>query len=123
MKQYGICTKCGEYKIVQDHHVHGYGGDHKDTVVKYCNSCDQKAHFKARKEGKCNLTHADVNKLSRNSYSRRINQHIEISCETIIPYVVLREFIVYNKNTGTPACSTQFQAAGGKKLLNIVCGD
>ena len=57
MKQMGLCQKCGETKIVQDHHILGYNEDNKDYVVKYCNSCDQKAHLKARKEGKCNLTH------------------------------------------------------------------
>lgn len=119
MKQMGICHKCGQQKIVQDHHIKGYLGDNKDHVVKYCNTCDQLAHIKARKEGRCNLSHEDVNKLSRNSYSRRVNQHMEVSTETMMPYVALREFVVYNKNTGTPVCSTMFQANGGKHLLNI----
>lgn len=119
MNKIGVCEKCGETKNVRNHHIKGYGEENKDYVVKYCNICDQKAHQKAREEGRCNLSHEEVCKLSQNSYARRTHQTINISCDTLMPYVYLRELIVYNINTGKPTCETIFQANGGRKLLYI----
>lgn len=52
MKRMGICQKCGQYKMVHDHHYKGYDSD---EVAPYCQGCDLKAHHKAKKEGKCEI--------------------------------------------------------------------
>lgn len=74
MKEKGICSKCGQLKPVVHHHYKGYGCD--ETKL-YCYSCDQKAHYKARKEGKCILSHDEAKQLSQKSSNNdRINKFL-----------------------------------------------
>lgn len=63
----GTCQKCGQYKMVRDHHYKGYD---TDETAPYCQSCDIKAHNWARWEGKCNLSAKEA-KRKRADYYRR----------------------------------------------------
>jgi len=67
----GICKKCGEYKMVQEHHSKGYLPPYQDFTEPYCQKCDRKAHFDAKCEGKCKLTSDETRRLSADSCSRR----------------------------------------------------
>lgn len=116
MKRLGICYKCGKYKEVRDHHAYGY---ETDETVPYCNSCDQKAHNKARKEGKCNLTNIESEQKSNNSYHRRSTKRKSLSSETVTPNVVLFEELQINLNTGTVTISSCFSGNHGHKLKII----
>ena len=119
MKRQGICSKCGEEKIVRDHHIHGYGEENKDVTVPYCYSCDRKAHAKAKKEGRCILTSEETKRLSVNSCNRRSRKTKNISCETLIPNVCLLENVQVNLNTGHINILSNFTASNGKKLKYI----
>jgi len=119
MKRNGICQKCGEEKIVRDHHLKGYLGENKDEVVPYCYSCDMKAHHKARREGKCNLPGDETNRLSKNSCVRRSKKSKMISTESMMPNVQLFEHVQVNLNTGNVTVSSCFHANHGKKLKYI----
>jgi len=119
MKRLGICQKCGEEKIVRDHHIHGYSIENKDEVVPYCNSCDQKAHRKARREGRCILTGKETTRLSTNSCLRRSLKTKMISYETLMPNVRLFEQVRVNLNNGNVTVGSCFSAGHGKKLKYI----
>lgn len=118
MKQ-GICTKCGKEGFVQKHHIHGYSEEHKDDVVDYCKSCDQKAHYKARREGRCNLSSHDSRRYSLNSYKRRNTKTIHISDDLLLPGVYLSETIIYNTTTWNPTSNTCFCAYHKQKIMYI----
>ncbi len=119
MGKMGICSKCSEYKLVQDHHIKGYGEEHKDEVVPYCKSCDMKAHAKARREGRCNLTSEESNQLSKNSYNRRSRKTMDLSYETIGTNVRLRETLIINLNTKDIYIETHFIGSNKEKLKII----
>lgn len=116
MRRLGICSKCGEVKIVQDHHIYGYSKKYKDEVVPYCNSCDQKAHYKARKEGKCTLNSEERMRLSHNSVNRRTHRTKTLSCETIITNILLVTECHININTEHINITSRFYGNHGKKL-------
>ena len=67
MSTMGTCSKCGQLKTVVQHHYKGYN---TDETKPYCYSCDQKAHYKARSEGKCLLTHKEAGLLSKISSNK-----------------------------------------------------
>jgi len=71
MAEVGICVKCGQLRLVRDHHSKGYLPPYEDYTEKYCFSCDVHAHSKARKAGKCNLNKNERTKMSNDSCSRR----------------------------------------------------
>ncbi len=119
MKKLGICSKCGQEKTVRDHHVKGYGEGNKDYTLPYCYSCDRKAHFKTKREGKCNLSPDETFKLTRNSYHRRVDKHFSLSSNAIMTNVQLKEKLKINLNTGTITISSYFQAGKHKKLKYI----
>lgn len=77
MRKMGICTKCGKYKIVQEHHSKGYLPPYEDFTEPYCLSCDHKAHNKAKREGKCNLEPWRISKLSKSSSARRTRNKVK----------------------------------------------
>lgn len=115
----GICTKCGKEGMVQNHHWHGYGEEHKDDVALYCQSCDQKAHNKAKKEGKCTLSSDESHKKSRSSYNRRNYIKYTLSEQTLSTNIALRERIRYNKNIDSIAYECEFTGYHGNKLYYI----
>ncbi len=116
MKRMGICSKCKQYKMVQDHHYKGYG---TDEVAPYCQSCDQKAHNKAKREGKCKLQGKESRKLTRKSYNKRVRKLIILSSETLEPYVQLYETLTLNLNTKSIYFSSYFNGHHGKKLMFV----
>jgi len=113
MRRIGICSKCGETKIVQDHHFKGY---ETDEVKPYCNSCDQKAHAKAKNEGKCLLNGKESHRKSTNSSGRRSTKYINLFNITMIPFVTLRCGFIYNKNTENLSFNSGFYSNHGKDL-------
>jgi hypothetical protein len=117
-KRLGICAKCKQYKIVQSHHIHGYSEEHKDDVVDYCQSCDQKAHRKAKKEGKCNLSIDAIKRLTSNSSHRRTRKQLIIN-ETMMKYVSLVECYSYITTTGNVIVNGYFGTYSGRKLFYI----
>ena len=126
MKRMGICKKCGEYKMVQDHHSKGYLPPYEDFTEPYCQSCDQKAHYKAKRNGRCKLNPLETNKLSINSYSRRahalgIKKQRKITfLETIFKNILLFEELIYNESNGNIYVSSYFQGCHKKlKVINI----
>jgi len=119
VKRQGICSKCGKETTVRDHHIKGYGEENKDEVVPYCYSCDQKAHDKARREGRCTLPSKETNRLSANSCNRRSKKNKTISYETLMPNVRLFEQVRVNLNTGHINVVSYFTAHNGKKLKYI----
>ena len=119
MKRIGICTKCGEEKIVRDHHIRGYKEEHKDEVVPYCESCDRKAHAKARREGRCTLPSKETNRLSMNSCFRRTKKVMALSSDMLEPNISLREQLHYNIKTGNVTLYSYFIGEHGKKLKVI----
>jgi len=119
MKRQGTCQKCGKETIVQDHHIKGYIGEHKDEVVPYCESCDKKAHNKARRGGRCKLSSDETNRLSSNSSTRRSRKTKNISCEAMMPNVQLLENVQVNLNTGHISLVSYFSAKHGKKIKYI----
>lgn len=119
MKRIGICQKCGLEKEVRDHHLHGYGGEHRDEVAPYCYSCDKKAHYKARREGRCTLSSDETKQLSKNSCKRRTIQSKKLSSTTLIPHVQLFEQLDFNSNTYRIGITSCFFAGHGKRILYI----
>jgi len=119
VKRQGICHKCGEEKMVRDHHIHGYKDEHKDEVVPYCYSCDRKAHNKARREGKCKLSSKETKRLSNNSQRRRSCKTKMLSYETLIPNVRFFEQVRIDLNTGHINVASYFHANHGKKIKYI----
>ena len=119
MKRLGICKKCGEEKMVRDHHIKGYCEENKDEVVPYCQSCDLKAHAKARREGRCVLTHKEAHIKSQASCQRRSRKTKTISSETLMPNVRLFENVQINLNTGHINVVSYFKANNGKKIKYI----
>lgn len=113
MERMGICYKCGEWKEVRNHHRWGY---ETDRVVPYCRSCDRKAHNKARKEGRCNLTNIESRQKSDNSYNRRSTKHKKLLSETVAPNIQLFEKLAINLNTGMISISSCFIGHNGHKL-------
>lgn len=111
----GVCRKCGKVREVQNHHINGYSGNHKDEIAPYCRSCDLKAHQKARREGRCKLPSKITKQLSKNSYKRRTYRHI-LFTETMMPNVQLQEHLEYNETTGELTYSAYFNAYHGKNL-------
>lgn len=66
------------------HHEHGYDDLHIQDVKPYCISCHRKAHIKARKEGRCNLTPKEIENLSiKSSYKRSCNCGVDISVDEL----------------------------------------
>lgn len=116
MKRLGMCWKCLEHTIVRDHHVYGYD---TDETLPYCESCDRKAHNKARREGRCHLSSEDTNRKSISSYCRRSVKYKALSFETLSPNVVLFEELAMNLNTGTITVSSIFRGNNGHKLKVI----
>jgi len=124
MNNIGICFKCKEEKIVRDHHIKGYLGDNKDTVVPYCYSCDIKAHNEARKNGKCKLLPKESTRLSVNSCNRRTTRVMDITMlgsaeKAPGKNVCLYEHVKYNLNTGHVSFSIGFRGNHGYKLKEI----
>ncbi|MFZ3166392.1 MAG: hypothetical protein WA130_02170 [Candidatus Methanoperedens sp.] len=119
MKRIGICQKCGKETIVRDHHIIGYLGENKDIIAPYCFSCDRKAHNKAKKSGKCNLTEKETYRLSSNSSQRRYRKTFSLSHKTLEPNVLLRERLSININTNTININSCFEGTAGKKLKII----
>lgn len=119
MERTGLCVKCGEKRQVRDHHINGYSESHKDEVVPYCRKCDTKAHNKARREGRCGLTHEEVDILSNRSYTRRSVKTISLSSITVGKNIQLREILHINKNTGNIALSSYFSSGYHTKLCVI----
>lgn len=115
MKRMGMCWKCLEWKEVRDHHAYGY---ETDETKPYCYSCDYKAHNKARRESRCNLTSDESNRESVNSYSRRSQKHLFFR-ETLAPNIRLYEQVAVNVNTGTITVNSDFLSGNGKKLCVI----
>ncbi len=105
--------------MVHDHHIYGYSEKHKDDVVPYCQSCDIKAHYKARKEGRCTLNGKESNRLSTRSYQRRSYKKKQLSGKTLMPYVRLFEQIRFNINTNTININSYFGTGTSKKLKYI----
>lgn len=116
MKRKGICQKCGEEKIVQDHHIKGYA---TDEVAPYCQSCDLKAHVEAKKNGRCLLSSDKTRRLSRNSYKRRSTKSKMLSSKTVDTNIQLFEELYFNINTEKITISSYFQGNHGKKLKII----
>jgi len=119
MKRMDICQKCGQERIVRDHHIHGYGEEYKDEVAPYCLSCDLKAHNKARKEGRCILTSKESARATKNSYRRRSRKIITLSCETLLPNIQLYERLEIWTNTSEVSFNTCFRGNNGKHLKVI----
>jgi len=115
MKRMGICMCCNEYKLVQDHHWHGYTDKHKDDVIPYCQSCDLLAHNKAKKNGKCNLNHNEVKKKTHASCQRR-NGRTKTFSETIIKNIQIFILIRVYKSTENININSCFVGNHGKKL-------
>ncbi len=119
----GICTKCGEYKLVQDHHINGYEEDHINEVVPYCISCDKLAHLKARKDGRCTMDSKEIHKISTKSskrrYNKEINKKILLSWETLEPFICIREILNININSENIVICSYFSAMHGKKIKYI----
>ncbi len=116
MERLGFCYKCGEYKEVRDHHAYGY---ETDETLPYCQSCDRKAHNKARREGRCNLSGEESHKKTSNSYQRRSTKHMKLSSETVSPNIQLFQKLRINLNTGTITISSCFSGNNGNKLKVI----
>lgn len=115
----GICHKCGKETVVRNHHWKGYSEEHRDDVVTYCHSCDRIAHNKARREGRCALSSETINRLSILSNARRAYKNVVYPMffdYRVITNIVLREKIIFNKNTGNVYCSSYFQGGNGLKL-------
>ena len=108
MRRQGICKKCGKEGEVQDHHKKGYLPPFEDYTEPYCRSCDMKAHYKAKREGRCKLTGKESKMNSANSCHRRSDKKIHITNKRVIPYVSLQEFFTLNKNTGTLTFTSGF---------------
>jgi hypothetical protein len=119
MRRLGICQKCGEEKMVRDHHSKGYSEEHKDDVAPYCESCDQKAHINARKEGRCILSSKETSKKSNKSCTRRSCKRKALSSKTQMPYIRLLERIKFNINTDTIWINSYFEANHKKKIKYI----
>jgi len=115
-KPYGYCIKCGQFRQLQNHHYKGYDTD--ETAL-YCMSCDQKAHNKARREGRCNLTSKEVQKLSTASGCRIRIKRIYFD-ERITNNIYLHEHLQYNTFTGTVSWTSGFVARNGIKLPEYV---
>ena len=115
MKRFGICSKCGEYKEVREHHHKGYG---TDDTKKYCYSCDFNAHIRARKEGRCNLTHGEARVLSSNSYTRRILKKITFY-EAMLPNIRLYESLFINSNTDCISVCSGFIIGNNQQIKTI----
>ncbi len=115
----GYCTKCGKYGIVRMHHWKGYSDEHKDDVMPYCQSCDQKAHYTAKKNGLCTLSSYESHKKSRNSYNRRHIIKYTISENSVYPNIAIRERIYYNTSTQSTTSTYEFVGYHGTKLKHI----
>ena len=116
MRRLGFCYKCGEYKIVRDHHAFGY---ETDETVPYCVDCDRKAHNKARKEGRCNLSSEETSRKSKNSYDRRSRKWKLLSSKSLASNVQLFEELAINLNTGTVSIHSRFVGINHHKLKII----
>lgn len=119
MVLYGICAKCGEYKEVRSHHYKGYDSD---ETIPYCRSCDRKAHDKARKNGRCKLTHDEANRLSIKSCRKRCIRKIGFN-ETMMPNVRYCEDFHYNINTDALSIACYFSANNGRSIFYLNEGD
>lgn len=124
MKRQGVCQKCGKETIVRDHHINGYLGENKDTVAPYCQSCDLKAHAKAKREGRCNLKPDVLYLLSikssnrRNKWDKRNRKTYTLSCKTLESDTVLFEHLhVYS--TGKISINSYFIGNNGLQLKRI----
>ncbi len=116
MIRMGICHKCGEWKMVRDHHAFGYD---TDKVLPYCLSCDKKAHYKARKEGTCNLSSEQSHRKSNCSSMSRSTKIKLLSWKTVSPNVRLFERLQININTGTITVWSYFGSDNGHKLYVV----
>jgi hypothetical protein len=108
----GKCVKCGEIKEVRHHHYKGYGTD--ETVL-YCRSCDKKAHIKAQKTGRCNLTYEERHKISGTHSHRKTQKHIVFD-ETIEKNMLFEEHITYFPSDGHVGYVSFFHVNNGKIL-------
>ncbi len=116
MRRLGICSKCGIETVVQDHHYKGYD---VDDVLPYCKSCDTKAHNKARREGKCNLTGDESHKKSTASHAKRTWKSLTLSSKTLEPNTLLFEVLQLNLNTNNIVIWSGFSGNHHKKLKVI----
>jgi len=116
MKRIGICYKCKQEKLVRDHHYKGY--DIEETKP-YCYSCDQKAHQKAREEGRCILSTNETKRLSNNSSHKRSRKIICLSNESILPYIRLEEIITINTQTNNIFINSYFHDRPNHRLKII----
>lgn len=96
----GICKKCGQKRKVVMHHEHGYDEEHFQDVTPYCVSCHRKAHIRARREGKCSKTPAEIERLSiKSSYARSCNCGSDIDVETLRTELEKVQLIISNKES------------------------
>ena len=116
MRHKGICVKCGKETMVQDHHYKGYG---TDETAPYCQSCDRKAHNKARREGRCKLKSDESTKLSRYSYNRRSIYTKHLSSKTRLPNIQLSELVRINLNTNSLTFASGFRGQRGYQIKTI----
>jgi hypothetical protein len=118
MRRLGTCQKCGQEKMVQDHHINGYANK-SDVVAPYCQSCDQRAHAKARREGRCMFTTEETYRLSSQSSKRRSHHHEGLIQQTLVPNIRLYVGYQYNYNNGTFSFFSGFYGHHGYKIKTI----
>lgn len=130
-------------RLIQHHtkyeEIHGV-----DKIVLMTPSNHRLLHNRLRKEGRCNISTKELNRIatrahgrtekgklahrksnqsavskkSQRRYKRENEQNISFH-ETLMPNVRLSEQLRYNNKTGNVMWSVYFQAGHGKKLLNI----
>jgi hypothetical protein len=116
MKRFGTCSKCGEYKLVHDHHYKGYDAE---EVLPYCQSCDIKAHNSARKEGRCKISSEESHKKSTASNAKRTWKTFILSLETPGSNTRLFEVLQLNLKTDKIMIWSGFNGNNRKKLKII----
>lgn len=105
--------------MVQDHHSKGYLPPFQDFVEPYCKSCDWKAHDKARKDGKCNLTHTEAQKFSIASSDKRNRVKKSLFSKTVTRNIRLKINLEYRKGTDDIKIYSGFVCTVGLKLKYI----
>jgi hypothetical protein len=90
-----------------------------ENIVDCCISCHQKIHTRLRRNNSCPLSLSEIDKLSQRSsqirYMQKNTQTISFR-DTLIPFVLLREEIVYNNRTGNVYIDSGFEPSNNKHL-------
>jgi hypothetical protein len=118
MRKIGTCAKCGETKEVGQHHLKGYLGENINVTAPYCQSCDKKAHWKARKDGRCVLTGKETSRLSKLSYVHRNIKQRVIYKEVIDIFSYISINLSYNLHTNTICIVDNHKINDKEKYLN-----